>query len=192
MFVVFAIYRKDLIDEACLEPVWDSRCQLIYKESMTIVDQDRTVYYRPTQEECSCQLLYDGQEDLLFNVDNRHLFYYGFLFQYLHNMVEGRNPLVSYLRSCERTLATQSHTKPDKTKTLQWAWNAFARLLDIDWRENFQCPLCGPCPEVVICDGTMLSFCKDLLEAFALNHPEHTSTISVSHHPESPHEKFPC
>ena len=64
-------------------------------------------------------------------------------------MVEGRNPLASYLRSCERTIATQSNTKPVKIKLLRQAWNAFARLLDIDWYESFQCPLCGPCPEVV-------------------------------------------
>ena len=148
---------------------------------MTIADKHRTVYYRPTEGDCSCQLFYDGQEDLLFNVDNRHLFYYAFLLQYLHNMVEGRNPLASYLRSCERTIATQSNTKPVKIKLLRQAWNAFARLLDIDWYESFQCPLCGPCPEVVICDGTMLGFRKDLLVAFA-NHPEPTSTISGSHH----------
>ena len=79
---------------------------MIYKESMTIADKHRTVYYRPTKGDCCCQLFYDGQEDLLFSIDNRHLFYYGFLFQYLHSMVEGRNPLASYVRSCERTLAT--------------------------------------------------------------------------------------
>ena len=100
-----------------------SKGAVIYKESMTIADKHRTVYYRPTKGDCSCQLFYDGQEDLLFNIDNRHLFYYGFLLQYLHNMVEGRNPLASYLHSCERTLATQSNTKAVKIKLLRQAWN---------------------------------------------------------------------
>ena len=132
----------DPVSNKCIS----SKGAVIYKESMTIADKHRTVYYRPTKGDCSCQLFYDGQEDLLFNIDNRHLFYYGFLLQYLHNMDEGRNPLALYLHSCERTLATQSNTKPVKIKLLRQAWNAFARLLDIDWYESFQCPLCGALP----------------------------------------------
>ena len=148
-----------------------------------IADSDRTVYYRPTQGSCSCRLRYDGQEDLLFNVDDQHLFYYGFLFQYLHNMIEGKNPLVAYLRSCERSMAVQSHTKPVKIKLLRLAWNAFARLLDIDWLEGFICPICGPLPSVVICDGTMLGFRKDLLEAFQEQpQPPTTPVVSGSCH----------
>ena len=57
----------------------------IYKESITIYDSQQTVYYRPTTGECDCKLFYDGQTDLLLNLDNKHMFYYGFLFQYLHN-----------------------------------------------------------------------------------------------------------
>ena len=73
----------------------------------------------------------------------------------------------------------QSNTKPVRINLLRQTWNAFAQLLDIDWFESFQCPLCQPCPEVVICDGTILGFSKDLLVTFT-NHPEHTSTISGS------------
>ncbi len=70
----------------------------IYKESVAICDRERSVYYRSTVGPCSCQLQYDGQEHLLFNLDNKRLFYYGLLFQYLHLMVEGRNPLIAYQR----------------------------------------------------------------------------------------------
>ena len=94
-------------------------------------------------------------------------------------MVEGRNPLVSY---CERTFATLSNTKSVKIKPFQHAWLAFIRLLDIQWSESFHNILCGSNPEVVICDGTMLGFSKDLLEAFPANHLEHTATISGSKH----------
>jgi len=108
-------------------------------------------------------------------------------------MVEGRNPLALYLHSCERTLVTQSNTKPVKIKLLRQAWNALARLLDIDWYDSFQCPLGGPCLEVVTCDGTMLGFRKDLLVAFA-HHPKPISTISDSQHADrilirSPHAR---
>lgn len=64
---------------------------IVYKYSATIMSSDRKLYYRLT-EGCDCKLYYDGQEDLLFNLDNKHLFYYGMLFQYLHLMIEGKNP----------------------------------------------------------------------------------------------------
>ena len=47
---------------------------------------------------------YNGQEDLLFNLDNKHLIYYDFLFSYLHSMVESRNP-------CKKTHMTYWHLK---------------------------------------------------------------------------------
>ena len=155
---------------------------VIYKSSVTINDQERSVYYRPTQKGCSCRLGYDGQEDLLFNLDNHHIFSYSFLFQYLHNMVEGKNPLVSYLQSYERTFASLSNTKPFKIKPFRHAWLAFIRLLDIQWSESFHNILCGSYPKAVICDGSVLGFSKDLLEAFPANHLEHTATISGSKH----------
>ena len=88
---------------------WDDRCPVthrwvankgvwIYKESTAFYNEKCTVYYRPANGSCSCKLGYDGQTDLLFNLDNKRLFSYGLLFQYLHLMVEGRNPLISYQR----------------------------------------------------------------------------------------------
>ncbi len=106
----------------------------IYKQSITIDDSQRTVYYRPTTGECDCKLFYDGQAHLLLNLDNKHMFHYGFLFQYLHNMIEGRNPLAAYLRACNRSFAAQSLTAPVQVKLLRHAWNAFARLLEIDMK----------------------------------------------------------
>ena len=51
-------------------------------------------------------------------------------------------------------------------------------MLDISPDESFICPVCGPQPSVVVCDGTMLGFRKDLLpisdDADATNEvPEH-------------------
>ena len=104
----------------------------IYKASTSITTPTRKVYYRPSCGRCSCKQEYDGQEDLLFNLDNKHLIYYDFLFSYLHSMVEGRNPLIAYLKACERNHIVQSHTRPIGIKKLRQAWNAFGRLLDIN------------------------------------------------------------
>ena len=120
---------------------------------------------------CDCKQAYDGQDDLLFNLDNRHLFYYGYLLQYLHLMLEGKNPLIAFLRASTRSFLVQSHTKPVSIKLLRQAWNAFARLLCIDFVESFSCPICGPSPTTVICDGTLLGFRKDLMETFEAKDP---------------------
>ena len=109
------------------------------------------------------RLYYDGQDDLLFNLDNRNFFYYGFLLDYLHLMVEGRNPLAAYMRASSRSHASQSHTKSVPIATLRAGWNSFSRLLDINFKSSFLCPICGVEPSTVISDGTMLGFRKDLI-----------------------------
>ena len=85
---------------------------VVYKFTSTITSNTRKVYYRPSVGSCGCRQEYDGQSELLFNLDNKHLFYHGFLFSYLHLMLEGRNPLVSYLRACQRNHEVLSHAKP--------------------------------------------------------------------------------
>ena len=62
-----------------------------------------------------------------------------------------------------------SLTKSVSLKLLRNAWNAFSRLLDINFTECFCCPLCGPSPTTVICDGTLLVFRKDLMDMFTSN-----------------------
>ena len=70
---------------------WISRKNaIIYKAATTIEDENRATFYRPSLGSCNCRQLYDGQDDLLFNLDGKHLFYYGYLFQYLHLTDYGR------------------------------------------------------------------------------------------------------
>ena len=77
-------------------------------------------------------------------------------------MVEGRNPLLAFHRASCKSFYIQSQSKPVNIKLLRQAWNAFARLLDVDWREAFNCHQCGLTPQIVICDGTLIGFRKDL------------------------------
>ena len=79
---------------------------------------------------CNCRSFYDGQEDLLFYLENKHLLTYGLLFQYLHLMImiEGKNPLAAFHRSvgqCHRVLGT---TQPPTLKILRSSWNALYLL----------------------------------------------------------------
>ena len=68
-------------------------------------------------------------------------------------------------RAYQRSHIALSGTKCIPLHKLRLAWNAFARLLSIDWATVFECPECGKEPSVVVCDGTSLGFRKDLLGA---------------------------
>ena len=83
----------------------------IYKASVTIHDPNRKIYYRPAEGDCGCQQQFDGQDLLLFNLDNRHLFYYGFLFGYMHSMLEGKYPLATCHRACSQYHLASSTTQ---------------------------------------------------------------------------------
>ena len=116
---------------------------LLYKYSVTIISATRKLYYQPAQGGCNCRSFYDGQDDLLFNLDNKHLFTYGLLFQYLHLMIEGKNLLAAFHRSASRCHGVLGTTQPPTLKILHSAWNAFTRLLDLKFSGNFQYPVCA-------------------------------------------------
>ena len=57
------------------------------------------VYMQETHAgKCSCKLYYDGQDDLLFNLNNVHLFYYEWLFGMMILSYETAFPLTAALR----------------------------------------------------------------------------------------------
>ena len=62
------------------------------------------------------------------------------------------------------------------------AWNVFARLLQVDWSESFQCSRCGRCPAVVICDGTSLGFKKEYLASYSNTQEAQSVPIIGSFH----------
>ena len=78
-------------------------------------------------------------------------------------MVEGKNPLAAFYRAEVRTHAVLDITEPPSLKLIQSAWHSFASLLNLNYTESFKCPICGIYPQLVICDGTLIGFRKDLL-----------------------------
>ena len=78
-------------------------------------------------------------------------------------MVEGKNPLAAFHRPVIRAHAALDVSEPSSLKLIQSAWHSFARLLNIKYNEGFKCPVCGTYPQLVICDGTLIGFRKDLL-----------------------------
>ena len=62
---------------------------------------------------------------------------------------------------------------------LRKAWYAFSRLIDIPFEECFICPTCGPSPNVIVCDGTMVGMRKDLLPFKHKNQPQEDPVFPV-------------
>ena len=54
-------------------------------------------------------------------------------------------------------------TEAPSISFLRNAWNCVACLLDHSPAETFLCHISGPQPDIVVCDGTMIGFHKDLL-----------------------------
>ena len=141
---------------------WSRKKKAKIVKSATIIE-DVSIYYRPTIGKCQCEMVFDGQDHLLFNLDDKYVFYYGFLFDYMHLMIEGRNPLAAYHRAWCRSNDVLSMTEVIPYDNLRRAWNSFARLLDIHFDEAFQCSTCKDKPEVIVCEATFLGCRKDLL-----------------------------
>ena len=49
-----------------------------------------------------------------------------------------------------------------KYHTMYLAWNAYLRLIDVNYNLSFSCPHCATTPETVIFDGVTLGTLKDL------------------------------
>ena len=110
---------------------------IVHKSSSSVMLPERKLFYWKAIG-CDCKLYYDGQEDLLFNLDNHHLFCYDMLFHYLHIMIEGRNPLAEFQRFLCRNHDNLDISKALSLKLLRAAWYSFSRLLDLHFGEIFQ------------------------------------------------------
>ena len=47
---------------------------------------------------------------------------------------------------------------------LKHGWNAYLRMINIDYKANFTCPICKENPEVIIMDGVTLGTLKHIPE----------------------------
>ena len=127
-------------------------------------------YFRPTVGDCECQDMYDGREDLLLNLDNNTVYYYGWLADILHDTQETRYPLAAAFRSSNRTRNVCSMDETAQNghwyNKLRKAYNVFIRLLDLDFPIIYECEECGEDVDTVIMDGIMMGSRKELMPHF--------------------------
>ena len=61
------------------------------------------------------------------------------------------------------------------------AWYSFLQLLDTDYSNAFVCPICSSTPDVIICDGTSVSFQSRMWHGQPIElEPAATNAIDVS------------
>ena len=63
---------------------------------------------------------------------------------------------------CTEPMAQDVYTIPS-IHFLRRALYAFSRLLAIPIDESFVCENCGPCPDIIVCDGTMIGMRTHLM-----------------------------
>ena len=126
----------------------------------TVVDIEVTTYYRPTLGNCKCRQEYDGRQDLIININNKHLFTYDWLIKILHNTQATRYPLYSgFVSSNMCRIFSGSPARPKhQYDILRMAYNAFIRLLTFDDTRAFSCEKCGNNIDIVVIDATAVGF----------------------------------
>ncbi|XP_052071566.1 uncharacterized protein LOC127709908 [Mytilus californianus] len=140
------------------------------------------VYYRPCLD-CDSVTLFDGQDHCFLNMGT-YLVGYDILRSYMHGFLHGRRPLYTFYSvfvddhydyGNEKILELFSYHK------LRSAWLSFLKLLDIDFENGFSCPDCPQDgPDIIICDGTSLSFQRRMWSWKNTEVPKKTSSKKKS------------
>ena len=101
----------------------------------------------------------------------------------MHSLIESGTPVAASIRTSLLNSKVMSNQSNVPLHMLRKAWNSFARKLNIDFSSIFVCRQCGPNPETVVCDGTMVGFRKNFLPA--LDNQKATTNdflVEGSHH----------
>lgn len=116
---------------------------------------------------CGEILLYDGQEDGVFNLSGHSLFTYEALFDYWDGMTVSKQ---SYTAQHRKLVLAHRRSGTfgllPSRQVLRYALQGFLDLLDLDYK-SFGCPCCSKLPHDQIClcgDGTTLGFRKDFAQ----------------------------
>ena len=129
--------------------------------------QSVSIYYRPVMGACKCRLHYDGRSDLLFNLDNKHIFSFVWLYTILHNTQFNHYTLYGAFQEANATrlIGRQEDLSLYIYNKLRLAYNCFLKQLDLNYEEILKCdePECGEEPALLVMDGTSIGGRKDLL-----------------------------
>ena len=63
-----------------------------------LICESNLVYSSRCNGPCNCRAVFEGQSDLLLNLNNRYFVHYNLLYDYSELMIMSRNTLYGYLR----------------------------------------------------------------------------------------------
>jgi hypothetical protein len=116
-------------------------------------------------KECGQITEYDGLNDGIFNYNNKLLFTHSLLNFYTISFSATSYPFNAFVLTMNRIYKENSlNYSFVSNPTWLVVWCSFVKLQD--WTYEFQCPQCGPNPDMLFCDGTSVSiqrlYAKDL------------------------------
>ncbi|XP_078614406.1 uncharacterized protein LOC144883690 [Branchiostoma floridae x Branchiostoma japonicum] len=122
------------------------------------------VYQRPCSS-CDTNLPFDGGADGILNMGT-FLISHEVLRDYMYHFLQTGMTMFGYYQTLSKHMedaGVAGFQQVLSYNKFRQSWYEFEELLDIDYSKGFMCPLCGPAPKVIICDGTALSFRRELL-----------------------------
>ncbi|KAI6659971.1 hypothetical protein LOD99_14312 [Oopsacas minuta] len=140
---------------------------VIYLENDINEFKDYKVYSSRCSGLCNCLAVFEGQNSLLLNINNKYFVHYSLLYDYSELMTMSRNTLYGYLSAKNRKLIRMGRTNTFHYHIVYQAWNAYLRTVDIDYDSNYICPKCKNHPDVIILDGIAMGTMKSVPEVDA-------------------------
>jgi hypothetical protein len=170
-------------------------CVLVTKEAMIHRESSVTTAhlyeYRSSSCHCDCRVRYDGQDDLLLNLDDKNLFDLDWLF----TILDRANYSICPLKTAYQTaMLARNRTMDSQADTLTYhhlyrAYNCFLRLLSWNEDEDFSCVQCCDALKKgsvidLICDGIMMGCRKVYLILTDMDDPVDPTPIDGTKHSE--------
>ncbi|KAI6659494.1 hypothetical protein LOD99_10742 [Oopsacas minuta] len=150
-------------------PIIDQNCDYGFKfnEEEKLKLEKFTVYSSRCSGPCNCLAVFEGQNSLLLNINNKYFVHYSLLYDYSELMTMSRDTLYRYLSAKNRKLIRMGRTNTFHYHIVYQAWNAYLRTVDIDYDSNYICPKCKDHPDVIILDGIAMGTMKSVPEVDA-------------------------
>ncbi|KAI6660643.1 hypothetical protein LOD99_10374 [Oopsacas minuta] len=137
---------------------------VIYTKNDVIRLNQNKVYSSICDGSCKCQAVYEGQNMLLLNVNNKYFIHYSLLCDYSELMTMSRNTPYGYLSAKNQKLQRMGRKGSFKYHVVHLAWNSYLRLVDLDYSSHYTCSQCKLEPKIVVIDGIAMGIMRSLPE----------------------------
>ncbi|CAG2234984.1 unnamed protein product [Mytilus edulis] len=156
------------ICDRCHSP-WENTCFKQNKDEIPLFcryEIHKTNVYGKKCSKCDNQLIFDGSESCILNMES-FLVHHSVLRDYMLHFLHARCTMYAYYKVWSDHMKQMGYKDFEKMMTyckFRHSWYAFLSLLNIDYNLGFQCTECGDTPDTIVCDATSLSFRKTFVK----------------------------